>query len=118
MKIVSDKEEMIFRKDFNDRPSYSLGLSKKNKDNSYTNGFIKVNFKKGVDLKNKTKIKIVDCWLDFYLNGKNTIPTLFINDFEIVQEQKEESNPYPDMKTQVESDIGQQITIDDSELPF
>lgn len=119
MKIVSDKEERIYRKDFDNKPSYSLGLSKKNKDtNEYTNGFIKVNFKKGTDLKNKTKIKIIDGWLDFYLNGKNTIPTLFINEYEIAEEPQEEIDPYKEMSVKVESDVGQEITIDDDMLPF
>ena len=31
MEIISDKEEMIFRKDFNNKPNYSIGLSKKDK---------------------------------------------------------------------------------------
>lgn len=118
MKIVSDKEERIYRKDFEGKPSYSLGLSKKNKEkNEYTNGFIKVNFRKGTDLKNKTKIKIIDGWLDFYLNGKTTIPTLFINDFEITEE-PEETDAYKDMSVKVETDIGEQIEITDDDLPF
>lgn len=119
MKIVSDKDERIYRKDFDGRPSYSLGLSKKNKDtDEYTNGFIKVNFRKGTDLKNKTKIKIKDGWLDFYLNGKTTIPTLFINDFEIVEEPNEETDAYKDMSVKVETDIGKSIEITDDDLPF
>ncbi len=122
MKIVSERNETIYRNDFEGKPSYSLGLSKKNKDtNEYTNGFIKVNFKKGTDLNNKTKIKIKDGWLDFYLKDKITIPTLFINEFEIVEEQVEEkkqNDPYTEMKAKVENDIGQQITIEDDELPF
>lgn len=119
MKIVSNKDEMIFRKDFNDKPSYSLGLSKKDKEGNYINGFIKVNFKKGTELKNKTKIKIKDAWLDFYKEENKTVATLFINEFDIAEEPKEEKqDAYSYMKAKVESDIGQQVKIEDSELPF
>lgn len=119
MEIISNKDELIFRKDFDGKPSYSLGLSKKDKEGKYINGFIKVNFKKGTDLKNKTKIKINKGWLDFYKEGNKTIATLFINEFDIVEEpEQEEINPYEEMKTKVENDIGEQIKIEDSDLPF
>ena len=122
MEIISNKEEMIFRNEYNGKPSYSLGLSKKDKEGKFINGYIKVNFKKGTDIKNKTKIKIKNAWLDFYLQDKNTIPTLFINEYEIVEEQKEEKqeeqDAYQYMKTKVESDIGQEIRIEDGDLPF
>ena len=117
MQIIGNKDDIIFRKDYNGKPSYSLGLSKKDKDGKFINGYIKVNFKKGTDLKNKTKIKIINSWLDFYKDGDKTIPTLFINEYEIVSEPEEE-NPYKEMNTKVESDIGKQIEITDDDLPF
>lgn len=89
MEITSNKEEMIFRKDYNGKPSYSLGLSKKDKDGKFVNGYIKVNFKKGVELNNKSKIKIKNAWIDFYKDNEKTIPTIFINDFIIVEDKQE-----------------------------
>lgn len=113
MEILSNKEEMIFRRDYNGKPSYSLGLSKKKQDGSYEKGYINVNFKKGVELQNQTKIKIKSAWLDFYKKEKATIPTIFINDFEIV-----EQIPVEQLTTKTESDFGQQIQIQPEDLPF
>lgn len=36
----------------------------------------------------------------------------------INKQESKEINPYSDMKTKVDSDIGQSITIEDSDLPF
>ena len=120
MQIITDKEEMIFRKDYNDRPSYSLGLSKKDKDGNYVNGYMNVNFKKGVELQNKTKIKIKEAWLGFNAKDGKTYPYIFINDFDIIEEKKEETNPFEQFgeSFKTESEIGEQIQIDDSDLPF
>lgn len=126
MEILSDKNEIIFRKDYNGKPSYSLGLSKKNKDGEFINGYIKVNFRKGVDLNNKTKIKIKNGWLDFYKDEDKTVPTLFIDEFVIVSERTEEhkseevysSNPFEDFNERIKSEIGQQIEISPDDLPF
>lgn len=126
MEILSDKNEIIFRKDYNGKPSYSLGLSKKNKDGEFINGYIKVNFRKGVDLNNKTKIKIKNGWLDFYKDEDKTVPTLFIDEFVIVSEGTEEhkseevysSNPFEDFNERIKSEIGQQIEISPDDLPF
>lgn len=124
MEIISTKEEIVFRKDYNGKPSYSLGLSKKDKDGKYINGYVKVNFKKGVELNNKSKIKIKNAWLDFYKDNEKTIPTIFINEFEIVQdsevEQPQKTNPFEEFGEHIttEFDVGHQIQIEDSELPF
>ena len=102
MDIVSDKQEIIFRKDYNGKPSYTLGLSKKDKDGQFIHGYIKVNFRKGVELENKTKIKVKDGWLDFYKDEDKTIPTIFINEYDVIEEPakevanggKKEANPF------------------------
>ncbi len=122
MEIVCNKEEIIFRKDYNGKPSYSLGLSKKDKDGKFINGYIKVNFKKGVELNNKSKIKIKNAWLDFYKDNEKTMPTIFINEFEIAQEgeKQEEKNPFEEFGEDITTDFdtGHQIQIEDSDLPF
>lgn len=116
MQVISDREEMIFRKDWEDKKLYSIGLSKKNKDGQYTNGYINCQFKGDADIPNQTKIKIKDAWISFYLKDKATIPYIFINDYEIA----EEENPFEKFGNSIktESDIGQQICIDDEGLPF
>lgn len=114
MEITSDKNEMVFRKDYNGKPSYTIGLQKKNKEGEYVNGYIKANFRKGVDLNNKTKIKIKNGWLDFYKDGDKTVPTLFIDDFTVVQDE----NPYKEMSVKTEFEFGKQLEITDDDLPW
>lgn len=122
MEIVSNKEEMIFRNDYNGKPIYSIGLSKKKKDGTYENGYMTVNFKEGTDIADKTKIKIKNAWLSFYLKDKKTIPTIFISDYEVVgvAKPKEEYNPFKDFgdNLKTESNIGEQIEITSDDLPF
>ena len=113
MEIISSKEEMIFRKDYNDRPIYTLGLSKKKQDGSYDKGYIQVNFKKGIELNNQTKIKIKQAWLDFYKKDKITVPVIFISDFDIV-----EDIPLNQLTTKTNFDKNGQIEINDEDIPF
>lgn len=121
MQIISNNDEMIFRKDFNDRPIYSIGLSKKDKNGNYIKGYMNCNFKQGTDIADKTKIKIKDAWLSFYIKDKKTIPTIFINDYEVVgvAKLKEESNLYEDFGNSIKTESNiEEIKIDESDLPF
>lgn len=118
MNITNDKEVMIFKNEYNGRINYSVGLTKKDKDGKYINGYMNVQFKKDIELENQTKIKIKEAWLSFNQHEKKTYPYIFINDFELVE--KKESNPYEEfgnnMKT--EFNVGEQIQITDEDLPF
>lgn len=116
MEVKSNKDEIIFKKEFNGRINYSLGLSKKDKEGKYVNGYMPVQFKKGVEIENQTKIKIKEAWIGFNVHEKKTFPYIFINDFEIAE--KKETNPYEEFAIKTESDLGEQIKIDESELPF
>ena len=116
MEIVSNKEEMIFRNEYEGKVSYKIGLSKKNKEGQFDKGYIPVRFKQGVELNNQTRILIKEAWLSFNTHDKKTYPYIFINDFNIID--KGEKNPYEDMKTKVESDFGEQIQITEQDLPF
>lgn len=126
MEIISNKEEMIFRKDYNGRPIYSIGLSKKKKDGSYEKGYMAVNFKEGTNIVNQSKIRIKQAWISFYLKDNKTIPTLFINDYELIsipkpkEEDSEEKNLYKEFgeNIKIESNIGDQIEITDQDFPF
>lgn len=121
MNIVNEYAVMIFKKEYEGRVFYSLGLSKKNQDGSYTNGYITCRFKKDVELENQTKIYIKKAWLDFYLKDKVTVPYIFISEFETLkdamQQGKEEvMEEIPqNYKTQYDE---KEIIIDDSDLPF
>lgn len=76
-------EVMIFK---NDKGFYSTTLSKKNQDGSYTNAYVAVSFKKGVDIPNKTKINIKNGFLTFdqYQKEGKTITNLkiFVTEYE------------------------------------
>ena len=122
MKVISDREEIIFRRDFENRVSYSVGLTKKKEDGTFENGYIPVRFRKDTELKNQTKIKIEEAWIDFFKVEKKTIPYIFINkfslpnDFEAIKQVQDKNFP-PREKTYLEQ---QQMEYreDEGEYPF
>ena len=95
---------MIFKREYQGKIFQSVGLSKKNQDGTYTNGYMAVQFKNNVSLDDKTKINIKKAWLTFYLKDNETKPYIFINDFEIV------NNP--------QKEFERKIQITDNDLPF
>ena len=119
VQIVENKDVMIFRQDKDNKRFYSVGLSRKDQNGNFINGYMTVVFKKDVELENKTKIKIKEAWLGFNVKDKKTFPHIFINDFDIV-EQEEKTNPFKEFgeSFKTESGIGEQIQITDEDLPF
>lgn len=110
---------MVFVKEYEGRKLYSIGLSKKNKEGGYDNGYISARFKKDIVLNNKTRIKVKESWLSFNTNENKTFPFIFINDFEIVSEAKpKEDNVYEDFGKSIKTEVQEQIEITDSDLPF
>lgn len=122
MNIQTDKPKMIYKYTTEDgKEFYSLGLSKKKQDGTWEMGFINCRFKKDVNLDNKTKILIKNAWLDFTIKDKKTYPFIFINEFEIVQDNKQENvqevNEFSAMKTT--TDYKQdEVTLTDTDLPW
>lgn len=106
MNIDYKYQIMVFKNEYNGNSIYKLGLSKKNQDGTYTNGYILAQFKKGVELENKTNIYIKSAWLTFYLTkDKKTVPYVFINEFETVGENKikeENKDPFQEMHDNIE----------------
>jgi len=86
MKVIEENPVMIFRKDWDNGTSYSIGLSKKDKNGNFVNGYMPCSFKKGVELENKTKIYIKDAWLNFNVKDNKTYTNIFINEYETVEE--------------------------------
>ena len=85
MNIECEKEKMIFRNEKDGKVFYSIGLSKKNQDGKYTSGYIACRFPKNANIENKTKIKILNAWLDFWVDDKKiTHPYIFINKYEMI----------------------------------
>jgi len=91
-------ETIIFK---NEKGMYNTTISNKREDGTYENMRISVNFKKGIEVENKTKINIKDGFLSFWKN-KDGLPQvkLVIMDFEEVNTE------------------GFQVSNDESDLPF
>lgn len=115
MNIQTDKTYMVFKKEGQYGPMYSIGVSKKNQDNSYTNGYIPVRFRKDIELEDRTNIYIKKAWLDFYLTkDKKTSLYIFINEYETVEKVIEESKEEKDQFQQ----FSEEITLTSADLPF
>lgn len=99
MNIKENEEVMIFK----NQDRYAIGMSKKDRNNQWYNGYFRCRFRKGVEVENKTKIKIKKAFISFYLNEKMTIPYIMIVDFEKV----EDKDNYVDLEND-----------DNYELPF
>lgn len=111
MDIVSNREEMIFKNEYEGKTTYKIGLYKKNKEGNLENGYMQVRFKQGVDLNNQTKILIKSAWLSFAKYENKTYPYIFINDYTIVDKgTPDHKNPY--------KEFGEQIKITEEDLPF
>ena len=90
MNINFERPIMIFRKDFDNGTVYRFGASKKNVEGEYENGYITCQFKKDVEIENMTKIFVKSAWLSFYnTKEKKTIPYIFINEFDYVDDMEE-----------------------------
>ena len=121
MQVVSNKKEIIFRNEYEGKPIYKIGISHKNQDGTYTSSTMLCRLPKDTELHHKTWISIKNAWLDFYLkeverNGKKyneAVPYIFISDFDILDDDKEESNsvdPY--------EEFGKRVEVKTEDLPF
>ena len=112
MNIECEKEKMIFRNEKDGKVFYSIGLSKKNQDGKYTSGYMPCRFPKNANIENKTKIKILNAWLDFWVDDKKiTHPYIFINKYEMILD------GIPNMKSE-HSEKGVQLTDEEIDKAF
>ena len=121
MDIISNRPVMIFKRD----NKYNVGISRKKKDGSYETAYMKIEFNKGTELEDRQLITIKKAWLDFYNweyeGKKGTTWCIRCSEFETTNNennQEEIENPYAEMNTKTENDIGVQIEITDDDLPF
>ena len=110
MTITNENKVRIFKKVTDDKTHYSLGLVKKKQDGTYENGYIMCQFRNDVEVEDKTDIYIKEAWLSFYKKDKITVPYIFINKFETIEQTIEESKS--------ENINAQNIEITDEDLPF
>ena len=112
MNIECEKEKMIFRNEKDGKAYYSIGLSKKNQDGTYTSGYMPCRFPKDANIPNKTELYIVNAWLDFWVDDKKiTHPYIFISKYEIL------SDDIPNVKSNY-SDDGIQLTDEEIDKAF
>lgn len=119
MNIVNDNAVMVFRKE----NKYSVSISKKNQNGEYEKAYFPIQFNKGVELEDRTLIKIKTAWLSFYKweYELKTGTKFFIkcSEFEIVeQENKEQHNAQLKIETNPYKDFGETIEISEEDLPF
>lgn len=93
MSLKVTGEIFIFR---NDKGAYSTSISKKNEDGTYENMRISVNFKKGTELENKTKINVTNGFLSFWKNNQG-LPQLKLVVLEFEKETNENENIESDL---------------------
>lgn len=67
-------ETTIFK---NDKGFYSTGISNKLMDGSWDNAYFPIQFKKGVEVENKSKINITNGFLTFYRNQNDNNKPVF-----------------------------------------
>ena len=85
---------------------YSIGVSSKNTNNEWVSGFLNVRFKKGVEVANKSKIKINNAFPVVNKGGDKTYVSFMITDFELIRG-GEDNDGFIDMSN-----------VKESELPF
>lgn len=121
MNIKENTKVMIFRYDGQYGASYSIGLSKKDQNGNYQNGYIPCKFKKDVEVANKTQIIIKNAWITFNSKDNKTYPYVFINEFERVGETQEEKTDAQIIKEVVSdpfNEFANEVEISESDLPF
>lgn len=86
----------VFRHDKNGRTFYSVAECRKNSEGETLFGYKLVQFKKGVELADKTKIDIQNAWESFYLNQDGeAVFYVFIADFTLQQPQPQPTYQQP-----------------------
>lgn len=94
-KIQSGREYVVNRQDFNGKTFYSINVRKKNRDDTETFAKKGIRFAGGADIKDKTKIKILSGFEDFYFkkgDKYNAIFSLVITNYEITGQSEEAIN--------------------------
>lgn len=129
MNITSEQPYTVFRNDYNQYTFYKLGISKRDATGKWINGYIRCKFKKDVIVENKTRIYLKKAWLSFDLKEKETIPFVFVSEFETVNEAIDNSKTSANnLQTTAEEmqrtaedpfkDFGEEIVINPEDLPF
>ena len=110
MKISNEYPVMVFKREYEGKSYYSIGMSRKKQDGTYENAYIDCRFKQGVELDNQTNIYVNDGFMSFYLKDGKPIYYLVITDFKKVADVIKETST-----TSLKQD---EVIVDDLDLPF
>lgn len=91
-KVQAGFNYTVYRNDRNGKSYYKICVTQKAFDGQETKHYIPVTFRKGVELPDKTKIKIKQAVENVYKKGFDTISTYMILDFDNLSEAIEEFN--------------------------
>ena len=99
--------------------TYSIGVSSKDKEGNWVNGFLPCNFRKGTEIANKSKISISNSFptVRKYTDKTGTERTeigIFVLDYEVV----EGGQPQPTAASNDNDWLNIPDNLDDSSLPF
>ena len=120
LKVVTDgKPVTVYRKDRTTQSgstftTYTLGISSKDKDGNWQNGYIDCQFKKCVEVANKAKIAITNSFYTVSEYQGKKYNKLFIMEFSVVEPGEGAQAPTPSDDSWMNIADG----IDDSEMPF
>jgi hypothetical protein len=118
MNITSDRPITIYRFEDNGKVKYTFGVGKKIKDtNDYENAFYPIQFKQGVDLKDKSKITVKKAWLSFYsweYQGKkgNTFYVM-CSEFELAEEEVKEVKK---VEVDIFAQFGETVSLENNDF--
>ena len=90
-KVQAGFNYTVYRNDYNGKPYYKIGIEQKQPDGQKLRGYISVRFKNGVEVSDKTRIKIKQGFENFYFSKNdpkhfNPIFYIQINEFEILDD--------------------------------
>lgn len=114
MKVIHEYPVKVFENTYEDRKYYKIGISKKDQNGNYINGYLDCRFRKDAEVDTSKKIYVQDAWLDFYVKDKVTRHFLFINKFDYVSDIVEDSKVEKDAF----ADLGTEVELTDEDLPF
>ena len=88
---TDEKGAMVFAREIkhdngNTYTMYSVGVSSKNQQGGWVNGYLPCRFKKGVTVANKTKIKINSAFFTASKSGDKVYTSLMITDFDVLEQ--------------------------------
>lgn len=119
MEIIEKYPVTIFKREYQGKVYYKIGLRKKDQNGKYVNGYIDAQFRKDANVDDSKKIYIKNAWLDFYKtnDGKTNI-YIFLNKFDYVSDIIEDSKAPGDPLEQTGTMYTDEIELTEDDFPF